>query len=66
MNDVLDNVIQQLVKTHFGRFKVLHDLISYVINISVCEGLRRLYYISTTVILYAPMSKNTRLGHSLQ
>ena len=36
---MLDGVIRQLAKTHFGRFKVLHDLISYVVNIVVREGL---------------------------
>lgn len=30
INDVLDDVIQQLVKTHFGRFSILQDKISYV------------------------------------
>ena len=38
INDVLDDVVRQLIKTHFGRFKVLHDLISYVDNIFVHEG----------------------------
>ena len=32
INDVLDDVIQQLVKMQFGRFKALHDLISYVVD----------------------------------
>ena len=32
INDVLDDIIRQLAKTHFGRFRVLQDTISYVID----------------------------------
>lgn len=37
INDVLDDVVQQLVKTHFGRFKVLQELISYVLDSLVAK-----------------------------
>ena len=37
INDVLDQVIQQLLDKHFGRFRVLQDLISYVIDNTVTK-----------------------------
>ncbi|KAF9220693.1 hypothetical protein BS17DRAFT_882330 [Gyrodon lividus] len=37
INDVLDDVIQGLVKTHFGRFKVLQELVSELIRTDVEE-----------------------------
>ncbi|KAG9311765.1 P-loop containing nucleoside triphosphate hydrolase protein [Chiua virens] len=37
INDVLDDIIQQLVKTHFGRFKVLHNLVSDLIRPDIEE-----------------------------
>ena len=42
INDVLDDVIQQLAKTHFGRFRVLQDMISCVIDSIVTKVLCRL------------------------
>ena len=50
INDVLDDVIQQLVKTHFGRFRVLQDMISYVIDNVVTRVLCRLYLVCRDLI----------------
>ncbi|KAH0834801.1 P-loop containing nucleoside triphosphate hydrolase protein [Lanmaoa asiatica] len=41
INDVLDDVIQQLVKTHFGRFKILQDIISDLILPDIEEHKQR-------------------------
>jgi hypothetical protein len=45
INDVLDDVIQQLAKTHFGRFRVLQDTILYVIDNILTKILYRLYLV---------------------
>ena len=37
INDVLDQLIQQLLDKHFGRFRFLQDLISYVIDSTVTK-----------------------------
>ncbi|KAF8546779.1 hypothetical protein OG21DRAFT_1517903 [Imleria badia] len=37
INDVLDDVVQQLTKTHFGRFRVLQDMISDLIRPDIEE-----------------------------
>ncbi|KIJ12486.1 hypothetical protein PAXINDRAFT_171167 [Paxillus involutus ATCC 200175] len=37
INDVLDDVIQGLIKTHFGRFRVLQELVSELIRSDVEE-----------------------------
>ncbi|KAG8216434.1 P-loop containing nucleoside triphosphate hydrolase protein [Butyriboletus roseoflavus] len=41
ISDVLDDVIQQLVKTHFGRFRALHELIADLIRPDVEEHKER-------------------------
>ena len=45
INDVLDDVIQQLTKTHFGRFRVLQDMISYVTSNMVTKVICRFFLV---------------------
>ncbi|KAF8545769.1 hypothetical protein OG21DRAFT_1491940 [Imleria badia] len=41
INDVLDEIVQQLTKTHFGRFRVLQDMISDLIRPDIEEHKNR-------------------------